>query len=121
MHPKLERFVLTISIHLILVNDLASWRKEKAAFDRGDNRRLTNFVDVTMQVLNLNEEQAIYRTYLQLVECEEDIDDELRELKRKGLSTEQWEMVYALSAMAAGHVFAATTTERYVGEAGRIH
>ena len=73
-----------------------------------------------MQLLNLNLEQALFKTYLQLLECEEDIYNELQELRRKDLSTEQWALVYALSAMAAGHVFAATTTERYVGEAGRI-
>ena len=112
--------VEAVSIHVMLVNDLASYRKERQAVEEGDSLRMINYVTVARQVLFLSDEGALFHTYLKVLEAEADIETDLRDLRQKELTGDQWSFVYALLAMAAGHAFAATISKRYATEAGRI-
>ena len=51
--PRLERFLSLIKDHLAIVNDMASYDKEKRDFDHDASKVLINIVDVIQRLLSL--------------------------------------------------------------------
>lgn len=51
--PRMTRFLTLIKNHGTIINDLASFKKEKRAFDQGSTKDLTNLVDVIQCLFSL--------------------------------------------------------------------
>lgn len=120
--PKLARILRLVSDHVSLVNDLASYDKEKRAYDSGSMLYLINAVGVVQRLLTLPSSAAAksltYSMQLQ-VECEmrEELD---RLVASRELSVEQLQFVDAALVMTAGNVFYSVVSSRYGGQAARI-
>jgi hypothetical protein len=108
--------------HIVYVNDLASYDKEKRAYETGRTTALANVVDVMQRLLSLGSaEEAKQAAYLRQLQLERSIADEIGRLKEEGhVEHEEWEFVRACLVMLGGHVLASSTMKRYGGEAARM-
>lgn len=120
--PKLGRIVQLLKSHVSVANDLASWDKEKRAYETGKVLYLINTVDITQRLLSLpNDRAAIAITYAFQLEIERDIDSEIEELgANKFLSPEEWRFVGAALYVASANVLVNTIMSRYGGEAAKL-
>ncbi|KAF6800334.1 hypothetical protein CSOJ01_12220 [Colletotrichum sojae] len=105
--PKLARDLRLVSDHMSLVNDLASYDKEKRAYDSGKVCYLINAVDVVQRLLALTTPAAAKSlAYSMQLQVEAEMKEELGHLVvSRELSTEELEFVDAALVMAAGNVF----------------
>ncbi|EKD18897.1 uncharacterized protein L3040_008118 [Drepanopeziza brunnea f. sp. 'multigermtubi'] len=120
--PKLARIVRLVSDHVTLVNDLASYDKEKRAYDSGKVRYLINAVDVVQRLLALPSPAAAKSfTYAMQLQVEAEMKEELdRLIASKELSTEELQFIDAALVMTAGNVFYSVIASRYGGKAAEI-
>lgn len=120
--PKFTTILRLISDHVSLVNDLASYDKEKRAFDEGKVCYLINAVDVTQRLLSLSSSSEAKRlTYAMQLQVETAIKVEMDRLSASGtLTAEEFEFLDAALVMAAGNVFYSVVSSRYGGEAAKL-
>lgn len=103
-------------------NDLASYDKEKRAYDCGKACYMINAVDVVHRLLALpSSGLAKSLTYTLQLQVEAEIKQEVDRLAACGeLSTEELEFVDAVMVMVGGNVFYSVVAPRYGGPETRI-
>jgi hypothetical protein len=108
--------------HLLIVNNLDSFKKEKRAYESGKAQHLINSVDVIQRLLALpNEDTAIAMSLALQLQHEYQIDMEVKRLAADGaLSDKEWKFVDALLACLAGNVLICSIMSRYGGEKARF-
>lgn len=116
--PQLDKFLRLISDHVSLVNDLASYDKEKKAYVQGRTYHLINAVEVVQRLFSLpTENSAKALAYAMQLEVEVEIDQELSRMRDEdSLTAEEWKFVDAVLTMTAGNVFYSVVSSRYGGE-----
>lgn len=119
---QLEKFLRLISDHVSLVNDLASYEKEKRAYDQGRTYHLINAVEVVQRLFSLPEEKSAKAlAYAMQLELEVEIDHELAQMREENILTaEEWQFVDAVLTMMAGNVFYSVVSSRYGGKSTQI-
>lgn len=120
--PKLARIIRLVSDHVSLVNDLASYDKEKRAYDSGTVCYLINAVDVIQRLLALPTSAAAKSlAYSMQLHVEAEMKEELERLVASNeLSDEELQFVHAALVMTAGNVFYSVVSSRYGGQAAKI-
>ena len=102
-------------------NDIASWKKEKLAYDSGKTFYLINTVDVVGRLMGLNEHAAITMSYVLQLETERQIDAELEHWMVAGILDEkEWQFVDAALRAMTGNVICSSIFSRYGGEASKL-
>ena len=121
--PRLARYLRLIKDHLAIINDMASFDKEKRDFDNGSSKDLINIVDVIQRLLSLPDTVSSKAlAYVYQLQTEAWMKEELQRLEvQEELDAEQWQYLEATYACAAGNAFFSMTSSRYGGEAARIH
>lgn len=120
---RIAKYLSLIKDHLAIINDMASFDKEKRHFDDGSSKDLINIVDVIQRILSLADtESAKTMAYAYQLQTEAWLIEELQRLKEEeDLDVEQWNYLEATYVCAAGNAFFSMTSSRYGGEAARIH
>ena len=120
--PRLNRYLVLVKDHLAIINDMASFDKEKRDFDQGSSSDLINIVDVVQRLFSLPDiDSSKALAYAYQLKTEAWMREELQNLDdRKDLDEEQWRYLEATYVCAAGNTFFSVTSERYGGEAARI-
>jgi hypothetical protein len=121
-NPRLSKFIGLVLDQVSIMNDLASWEKEKKAYDTGKMFYLINTVEVARQLLGLPTYKAaveIVQGLLFQVECQ--IDEEIQHLIDSGVLTEEeWIFVDASLYMVSGNAFTSVVMARYGDEGCRL-
>ena len=119
--PKFHRFLRHVGDHISIVNDLASYEKEKQRFEAGKATSMINLVIVIMRIDRLEEEAAKSMAYAWQLCTENEILRELVSLeKRDELSIQDWRFVEACLLTASGNLFTSVVMSRYGGDEARI-
>lgn len=104
------------------MNDLASWEKEKRAYDMGKVLYLINIVDVVKQLLGLptyNSAIEVAQGVLFQVECQ--MDKEIQRLVEAEMLTDDERVFLDASLfMVSGNVLTSIVMSRYGGEYYRL-
>lgn len=120
--PRLNRYLKLVKKHLAIVNDMASFDKEKRNFDEGFSSDLINIVDVVQRLFSLPDvDSAKALAYTYQLQTEVWMREELQFLKdQAGLDAEQWRYLEATYVCAAGNAFFSMTSSHYGGDKVRI-
>ncbi|KJY00868.1 hypothetical protein TI39_contig309g00009 [Zymoseptoria brevis] len=120
--PHLADFLRLISDHISLVNDLASFEKEKRALDEGTIVYLMNAVDLMKTLLSLpSHDDAKRLTFAMQLQVETEMCAEMKRLVDGRLVTaEEKRFLEACVMMCAGNTFYSAVGRRYGGEKARI-
>lgn len=120
--PHLTAIYRLFSDHISLVNDLASFEKEKRALDEGKIVNLTNAVALMKRLLSLpSYDDAKRLTFAMQLQVETEMYAELNRLVDGGLVTaEEKRFLEACVMMCAGNTFYSAVGRRYGGEKARI-
>lgn len=120
--PRLKRYLTLLKDHLAIINDMASFDKEKRDFDQDPSKVVINIVDVVQQLLSapdIDSAKALAYTYQ--IQTEVWMKEELRRLEdQENLEAEIWQYLQATLFCAAGNAFFSMTSSRYGGDAARI-
>ncbi|KAL8866201.1 MAG: hypothetical protein Q9198_008992 [Flavoplaca austrocitrina] len=120
-HPSLRPLLHHIGDHISIVNDIASYDKEKRNFESGKASSVINLVDVIMQQERLEAEPAKTMAYAWQLLTEDAIKGDLDRLKESGvMGQEEWRFVDACLGAATGNLFTSVVIKRYGGEAARV-
>ncbi|KAL8951635.1 MAG: hypothetical protein Q9222_002396 [Ikaeria aurantiellina] len=120
-NPQLRRLLRYLGDHISIANDIASYEKEKRAFDKGKASAMINIVDVIVQLEHIDVKAAKCLAYARQLLIENDILEEMRELKSDGkLGVEEWRFVDACLTAASGNLLTSVVMSRYGGEGARI-
>ena len=120
---RLTKYLTLAKDHLAIVNDLASYDKEKRDFDSGASQDLINIVDIVQQLMSLPDPESAKATaYTYQLQIEAWMVQEIQRMDREEhLTLEQWQYLEAVYVCAAGNVFFSMTSSRYGGETARLH
>ncbi|KAH9484642.1 Fusicoccadiene synthase [Psilocybe cubensis] len=128
--PRIARFMSLASDHVCYVNDLGSYDKEKAAYERGEIVYMLNAVDFVRRMYNLPDDRSAKRATLQLqMQLEREMASELDRLQRlvrecskadEAPSMEELEFVEAVVYIVTGNIFTSVVMSRYGGKAARL-
>jgi UDP-N-acetylmuramoylalanine-D-glutamate ligase len=119
--PKLATLMALFSDHMVYINDLASYDKEKLAYDTGEAKLLANVVEMIQQLLSLPDcRRGKAVAYGLQLRVERDIFDEIKRLKDQ-LEPEEWRYIYACLDMSSGHCLVSHMLRRYGGEQRRLN
>ncbi|KAL9052308.1 MAG: hypothetical protein Q9206_004361 [Seirophora lacunosa] len=120
-NPCLRRLLHHIGDQISIVNDMASYDKEKRHFDTGRAKSMINLVHVIATLERVDAQTAKAMAYAWQLSTENAILEDLQALKRQGeLSSEEWRFVDACLTAASGHLFASVVMARYGGEKTRV-
>ncbi|KAL8764459.1 MAG: hypothetical protein Q9203_007102 [Teloschistes exilis] len=115
--PKLQILLRHLGDHLSIVNDLASYDKEKRSHEIDEAETLINVVDVIASTGGLQDEHAKGMAYAWQLWTESRILEEMDRLHDQGLlDLEEWALVDACLLAAAGNVLTSVVIARYGGE-----
>ena len=119
---RLTKYLNLAKDHLAIVNDLASYDKEKRDFDSGASQDLINIVDIVQQLMSLPDSESAKTTaYTYQLQTEAWMVQEVQRMDREEqLTPEQWQYLEAVYVCAAGNVFFSMTSSRYGGETARL-
>ncbi|KAL9020014.1 MAG: hypothetical protein Q9185_002753 [Variospora sp. 1 TL-2023] len=119
--PEFRCLLRYIGDHISIVNDLASFDKEKRHFDAGKANSMINLVHVIATLERAETQTAKSMAYAWQLCTENAILEELTALKRRnGLSREEWSFVDACLMAASGNLLASVVMSRYGGEKTRV-
>ncbi|KAL6717763.1 hypothetical protein ACLMJK_003848 [Lecanora helva] len=119
--PKFRRILHFIGDHISIVNDIASYEKEKKGVDTSAATSMINVVHVIMIVDRLEAKAAKSVAYAYQLHTENEILEELKSIKKQNQFTEEdWRFVDTCLVAACGNLFAAVVMSRYGGEATRV-
>ncbi|KAL8644291.1 MAG: hypothetical protein Q9210_007325 [Variospora velana] len=119
--PELRRLLRHIGDHISIVNDMASFEKEKRHFDAGRANSMINLVHVIATLERAETQTAKSMAYAWQLWTENAILEELKALKqRNGLSSEEWSFVDVCLMAASGNLLASVVMSRYGGEKTRV-
>lgn len=82
-HPNLHRILRYLGDQISIVNDIASYEKEKRRFETGGATSMINLVQVIMKVDRMDAIAAKSMAYAWQLYTEDEILKELRELKKE--------------------------------------
>ncbi|KFZ14995.1 hypothetical protein V502_05825 [Pseudogymnoascus sp. VKM F-4520 (FW-2644)] len=120
--PYLATYIRLLKDHICIANDLASWEKEKEAYDNVKVLYMINTVDVVKQLFSLatfDTALAMTQAFQFQVEC--DIDDGIQQLIiEDDLTADEWQFIDATLHTISGNVFCSTVMSRYGGESYRL-
>lgn len=120
--PRLATYIPLLKDHISIANDLASWEKEKEAYDNVKVLYMINTVDVVKQLFSLatfDTALAMTQAFQFQVEC--DIDDKIQQLiSEDDLTADEWQFIDATLHTITGNVFCSTVMSRYGGESYRL-
>ena len=120
--PRFTRYFTLVKDHLAIINDMASYDKEKRDFDTGVANDMINIVDVIQQFMSLPDAQSAKAvTYTYQLQTEAWINEELQRLgTEETLEVAHWQYLEAAFVCAAGNAFFSMTSSRYGGEGARL-
>lgn len=120
--PRLSRYLRLAKDHMCIGNDLASWEKEKRAYDTGNVLHLLNSVAIAKDLFYLSTDEAAMAMVEALqLQIEVDIDTEIQRMMHEdALMAEEWRFVDAILYALRGNIFASTIMSRYGGEASKL-
>lgn len=120
--PRLTKYIHLLKNHVSVANDLASWEKEKSAFDSGKAVYLINTVAVVMELLGLpTVTAAIALTKALQLQMECEIDEEVQRLIDENILTaDEWQFIDATLHLISGNVFTSIVMSRYGGQSHRL-
>ena len=120
--PRLKTYLTLLKDHLAIVNDMASFDKEKRDFERDPNKPLINIVEVIQRLLSVADiDFAKALAYIYQGQTEASMERELQRLEaQEDLDADTWQYLQATYVCAAGNAFFSMTSSRYGGEAARI-
>ena len=120
--PRLSRFLRLAKDHMCIGNDLASWEKEKRAYDAGKVNHLLNSVAIAKDLFHLSTDEAAMAMVEALqLQIEVDIDTEIQQMMHEdAMTVEEWRYVDAILYALSGNIFASTIMARYGGEASKL-
>lgn len=120
--PRLIKYLTLVKDHLAIINDMASYDKEKRNFDNDASKDIINIVDVVQQIMSVpHAESAKVIAYTYQLQTEAWMVEELQRLmSEEHLEIEQWQYLEATYVCAAGNAFFSMTSSRYGGEAARV-
>ncbi|XWW97527.1 hypothetical protein V2A60_005511 [Cordyceps javanica] len=117
-NPRIAKYVQLFSDHISVVNDIASWEKEKKAYDTGKVLYLINTVAEVKKLFSLDSYESAIRVTLGLqfhIECE--IDREIQALiVDDHLTADEKQFIKSLLYAMSGNVLVSTIMTRYGGE-----
>jgi len=115
---RLARYVRLVKDHISVANDLASWEKEKKAFDAGKVLYMINAVHVVKNLFRLaSDGAAVAMTQAFQLQIEVEIDAEIERLVAENeLNAEEWRFIDASIYTMSGNVFVSTVMSRYGGK-----
>ncbi|KAJ4414003.1 hypothetical protein N0V82_008173 [Gnomoniopsis sp. IMI 355080] len=121
LHPRLAKLYQLFSDHIVYVNDLASYEKEKVAYHRGEAKMFANIVEMIRKFLSLpaDGQRAKALAYGLQLQVESDIYGEMARLQND-LQDEEWRVVYGWLDESSGHCFVSHMLRRYGGEVCRM-
>ena len=120
-HPNLHRILRYLGDQISIVNDIASYEKEKRRFETGRASSMINLVHVIMKVDRMDAIAAKSIAYAWQLYTENEIIEELRVLKRRNeLSVEDWRFLDACLMAASGNLLTSVVILRYGGEGARV-
>lgn len=120
-HPSLRPLLHHIGDHISIVNDIASYDKEKRNFESGKASCVINVVDLIMQQERLEAEPAKAMAYAWQLFTEDAIRRDLDRLKESGvIGEEEWRFVDACLGAARGNLLTSVVIKRYGGEGARV-
>ncbi|KAL9007938.1 MAG: hypothetical protein Q9173_006887 [Seirophora scorigena] len=120
-NPDLGRLLHHIGDHISIVNDMASYEKEKRHFDTGRAKSMINLVHVIVTLERVETQTAKSMAYAWQLLTENAILEDLQALKRQNqLSIEEWSFVDACLTAASGNLLASVVMSRYGGEKTRV-
>ena len=98
--PNLRRIVRHIGDHIDIVNDLASYEKEKRGFETGKSKSFINLVHVIMKLEHVEVEVAKSMAYAWQLCMENAILEDLEALKRRDdVTVEEWKFIDVLTSV----------------------
>ncbi|KFY93583.1 hypothetical protein V500_03648 [Pseudogymnoascus sp. VKM F-4518 (FW-2643)] len=119
---RLVTYIRLFKDQVSVANDLASWEKEKKAYDAGKVMYMINTVDVVKQLFNLatfDTAVAMTQAFQFQIEC--DIDDKIQQLVTEDdLTADEWRFIDATLHVMSGNTFTSTVMSRYGGESYRL-
>ena len=119
--PHLRRIFRRIGDQISIVNDLASYEMEKRRFESGSSKAIINIVSAIMKMERVEAVVAKSMAYAWQLCMEQEIVDELEELKRRDeLSVEEWKFIDVWLLAASGNLLTSVVMSRYGGEDARI-
>ncbi|KAL8648625.1 MAG: hypothetical protein Q9210_004880 [Variospora velana] len=120
--PRLARYLTLVKDHLAIINDMASYDKEKRACESSDGERIINIVDVIQRVMSLPDvDSAKVMAYAYQLQTEAWMMEELQHLGSEvWLGDQEWQYLEATYICAAGNAFFSMTSSRYGGEIARL-
>ncbi|KFY94603.1 hypothetical protein V500_03145 [Pseudogymnoascus sp. VKM F-4518 (FW-2643)] len=120
--PRLATYIRLLKDHISIANDLASWGKEKIAYDNVKVLYMINTVDVVKQLFSFatfDAALAMTQAFQFQVEC--DIDDKIQQLIiEDDLTANEWQFIDATLHTISGNVLCSTIMSRYGGESYRL-
>ena len=120
--PRLATYIRLLKDHISIANDLASWGKEKIAYDNVKVLYMINTVDVVKQLFSFatfDTALAMTQAFQFQVEC--DIDDNIQQLIiEDDLTADEWQFIDATLHTISGNVLCSTIMSRYGGESYRL-
>ena len=119
--PNLDRMLRLLGDQISIVNDIASYEKEKRRFETGKATSMINLVHVIMKIERMEVAEAKSMAYAWQLCTENEILGELEELKRRDeLTDEDWRFLEACLLAASGNLLTSVVIARYGGEDARI-
>lgn len=108
--------------NLAIINDLASYDKERREYDSGVSKDMTNIVNVVQTIMSLPDSRSAKAiAYAYQLHTESWMIEKLKGSRnQKDLGLEQWQCLEAAYICDADNEFLSMTSSRYGGEAARL-
>ena len=121
-NPRLARYLMLVKDHLAIINDMASYDKERQASKSSGGEQIINIVDVIQRIMSLPDlDSAKVMAYAYQLQTEAWMIEELQHLESEAwLDAQEWQYLEATYSCVAGNAFFSMTSSRYGGEAARL-
>lgn len=118
---SLHRILRCLGDQISIVNDIASYDKEKRRFETNEAASMINLVHVIMKIDRLEEAAAKSMAYAWQLHTENEILEEVGKMKKQNeLSIDEWNFIDACMTATSGNLLTSIVISRYGGEDARI-
>ena len=115
--PKLQKILHLLGDQMIITNDIASYAKEKRAYERGSAAAFINIVRMFAETERMDDDQAKSMAYAWQLGTENQIMEELNHLHANELlDLEEWALVDACMLAISGNLLTSVVIPRYGGK-----
>ncbi|OJJ32700.1 hypothetical protein ASPWEDRAFT_174147 [Aspergillus wentii DTO 134E9] len=119
--PKFAPVIQLIADQILLQNDIASFEKEKRAFDTGKAHTFINCVHVVKTLMGVSYEDALELSLAAQLQTETKLDTEIdRLISEDVLTAEEWRFVDGILYAMTGNAMGSVIISRYGGEKTRL-